>query len=44
MRLLKPESVKSEYLALKRVHEHAREAIEEHIDDPNLQYVIKYLP
>ncbi|CAK2116701.1 conserved hypothetical protein [Vibrio crassostreae] len=40
MRLLKPESVKSEYLALKRVNEHTCEAIEEYIDDPYLQMLL----
>lgn len=40
MRWLTPEKVKSEYLSLKRVNEHACEAIEESIDDPYLQMLL----
>lgn len=40
MRLLKPEKVKNEYLALKRVNEHACEAIEEPVEDPYLRLLL----
>lgn len=40
MRLLTPEKVKSEYLALNRVNEHACEAIEESIEDPYLRMLL----
>ena len=40
MRLLKPESVKREYIALKRVNEYACEAIEEDVEDPYLQMLL----
>ncbi|MFY9142322.1 hypothetical protein [Sulfuricurvum sp.] len=39
-RLLTPDKVKNEYLALKRVNEQACEAIEESIDDPYLQILL----
>lgn len=40
MRLLAPEKVKNEYLSLKRVNEHACEAIEEPIEDPYLRMLL----
>jgi hypothetical protein len=40
MRLLTPEKVKNEYLALKRINEHACEVIEEPIDDPYLKMLL----
>jgi hypothetical protein len=40
MRLLTPESVKNEYIALKRINEYSCEAIEEVIEDPYLQILL----
>jgi hypothetical protein len=40
MRLLTPEKVKQEYLAVKRVNENACEAIEESIEDPYLHMLL----
>ena len=40
MRLLTPEKVKNDYLSLKRVNEHACEAIDEPIEDPYLRMLL----
>lgn len=40
MRLLTPEKVKNEYLSLKRVNEHACEAIDEPVEDPYLRMLL----
>ncbi|PMM42523.1 hypothetical protein [Vibrio breoganii] len=40
MRLLKPESVKNEYLALKRVNENSCEPIDETVQDPYLEMLL----
>jgi hypothetical protein len=40
MRLLNPAKVKNEYLSLKRVNEHACEAIEEPVEDPYLRMLL----
>lgn len=40
MRLLSPEKVKNEYLSLKRVNQHACEAIEEPVEDPYLRMLL----
>ena len=40
MRLISPEKVKREYLSLKRINEHACEAIEEPVEDPYLRLLL----
>lgn len=40
MRMLGPEKVKTEYLALKRINENSCEKIDEHIEDPYLQLLL----